>query len=150
VVERYARISIAAAAVLICLAGCGGNGIELVPIRGEVTYNGKPLARGIVTYMPSTPGAGRTANGPIQPDGTFVMTTQTRGDGVVLGDYNIVVYSYEEGGPKTREEIEAGGGANAPKLRSTIPEKYTSPEASELTDKVDGNHSGFKKIELKD
>jgi hypothetical protein len=122
----------------------------MIPIRGEVTYNGKPLTRGTVTYIPATSGVGRAANGPIQPDGTFSMTTQTRDDGVMPGEYQIVVYSYEQGAPKTRDEIEAGGGANAPRLRSMIPEKYTSPETSGLSDDVDENHPGTKKIELSD
>jgi hypothetical protein len=143
------RRSIASTAAVLLLSGCGGNGIDMVPIRGEVTYNGKPLARGIVTYMPTNPGIGRTANGPLRPDGTFVMTTQKRDDGVIPGDYNIVVYAYEEGAPKTREEIEAGG-SSAPKLKSVIPDKYASPETSGLTDKVDENHTGVKRIELSD
>lgn len=145
-------LSLAAALGLLFAAGCGkGSQLEMIPVRGEVTYQGKPLTRGLVTYMPTKAGAGRTANGPIQPDGTFVMTTQKRDDGVVRGEYNIVVHSDEEdpNQPRTREEIESQRGpAPAPKL--LIPEIYLSPETSGLSDVVDDKHSGFKKLELHD
>jgi hypothetical protein len=147
------RTAIVGAALgILILAGCGGgDGLEMYPVRGEVTYNGKPVSQGIVTYTPTTPGVGRTANGPLQPDGTFVMTTLKRDDGVMRGAYNIVIHSYAEdpGAPQSREEIEAQG-TRVKKMKSIVPEKYTSPETSGLTDAVDANHSGAKKIELTD
>jgi hypothetical protein len=148
--SNCARFASAAAALLLLLAGCGGgNQLELIPVRGTVTYNGKPLSRGVVNYVPTKAGAGRSANGPIQADGTFVMTTQKRDDGVARGTYNIVIYSDEEAPIRTREEIESQRGPTAkPKL--LIPEKYVSLETSGLSDVVDDNHSGFKKIELND
>jgi hypothetical protein len=137
---------------LLAATGCGGgDGLEMFPVRGEVTYKGKPLVRGIVNYLPSSPGA-RPASGSIQPDGTFVLTTQARDDGAVRGTYDIVVHSYEDNpdAPKTREEIEAQGSRSAALVKSIIPDRYTAPETSGLTDTVDENHSGFKKIELTD
>ncbi len=144
--SNCARFASAAAALLVLLAGCGGgNPLELIPVRGTVTYNGKPLGRGIVNYVPKQAGAGRSANGPILEDGTFVMTTQKRDDGVAPGTYNIVVYSDEEAPIRTREEIESQRGPAAkPKL--LIPEKYMSTETSGLSDVVDDKHSGFKTI----
>ncbi len=135
---------------LALLIGCGG-GSEMVPIRGEVTFKGQPLARGIVNYLPAEPNKGRTASGPLQADGTFVMTTMKAGDGVMPGVYDIIIHSYEENpdAPKTREEIEAAGSSGqTPLIKSIIPDKYASAETSGLNDTVDDNHSGFKKIEL--
>jgi hypothetical protein len=150
--SNCARFATAAAVLLVLLAGCGGgNQLEMFPVRGTVTYKGEPMTHGIVTYLPEAGSKGRTANGPIQADGTFVMTTQTRGDGVARGAYSIVVYLYEEdaGKPTTREEIEAQG-SSAPRLRSLIPQRYLAPETSGLTDTVDEQHSGVKAIELVD
>ncbi len=149
--SAYVRRLFAAALSLASVTGCQlKSGQEMYPVRGEVTYKGQPLTRGIVTYMPAQQGAGRTANGPLQPDGTFTMTTQTRDDGVMRGDYRIVIHSYEEDSqPKSREEIEAQG-SSAPKMKSVVPQKYVMPETSGLTDNVDEKHSGFKKIELTD
>jgi hypothetical protein len=137
----------------LALAGCGSSGgLDTVPIKGEVTYNDKPLTEGTVAYLPIKPGTGRSANGPIGPDGKFSMTTQQRDDGVVKGEYQLVVYAYapHPGEPQTREEHEAMAKAGGIKRGYIIPEKYVTPETSGLTDTVDDNHSGFKKIELKD
>jgi hypothetical protein len=150
--NRLLISSISAAWGVLLLTGCGGgDGPEIYPIRGEVTYNGKPVGQGIVTYTPATPGVGRAANGPLKADGTFVMTTFKRDDGVVRGTYNIIIHSYEEdsGAPQTREDIEAQG-SRVPKMKSLVPEKYAAPETSGLTDEVDANHPGLKKIELID
>ena len=149
----HRRIVMIALAASASLAGCGSSSeLELTPVRGEVTYNGKPLTSGIVGYLPTRRGEGRAANGPIEADGTFVLTTLKRHDGVMKGAYQIVIYAYDSASePKTREEIEAqskSGRAGRP--RSLVPEKYADPETSGLTDVVDAGHSGFKKIELTD
>ncbi len=125
---------------------------DMVPIRGEVVYNGKPLAEGNVVYLPATPGQGRQATGAIQPDGSFVMTTLKKGDGVMHGDYRIVVYAYEPhpGEPTSREQHEALAKSGENERGFLIPEKYTNPATSGLTDKVDQSHPGVKRIELND
>jgi len=139
------------AAGLLLLAGCGSaNELGLIPIRGEVTYNGAPLTDGTVVYLPEQAG-GRQATGAIGPDGTFALTTQNRDDGAMKGSYKIVVYAYKPhpGEPKTREEHEAMVKKGGIERGYVIPEKYTDPATSGLSDTVDENHSGFKKIELK-
>jgi hypothetical protein len=137
-------------ASLLCCAGCGGSdGPELVPIRGEVWYEGAPLrdvTRGIVRYTPKEPGTlAREASARIQPDGSFDMTTFQNADGVVVGDYNITVSAYSSAA-LTREQTEAGARVAGPRIM--IPEKYLQAETSGLSDTVDSNHSGFKKLEL--
>jgi hypothetical protein len=78
------------------------------------------------------------------------MTTFKQGDGVVPGEYSIVVYAYEAhpGEPKTREEHEAVAKAGGLKRGFVIPEKYVDPKTSGLSDTVNREHSGFKNIEL--
>ena len=80
------------------------------------------------------------------------MTSLKRGDGVMMGDYHIVVYAYEPhpGEPSTREEHEQLASKGEIERGFIIPEKYTRPDASGLSDTVDGNHSGFIKLELND
>jgi hypothetical protein len=140
-------------AALLFLAGCGSkSGLDTVPIKGEVTYNGKPLADGTVVYLPEQGSSGRQAMAPIQSDGSFSLTTQTANDGVMKGKYQIVIFAYEpqSAEPKTREEIEALVNKGGSERGFVIPEKYTDPEKSGLSDIVDESHSGFKKIELSD
>jgi hypothetical protein len=136
----------------VLLAGCGSRGTTTIPVRGEVLYNGQPMKEGTVVYLPKDSGEARQASGRIQSDGSFVLTTFTNADGVVPGEYNIVVYSYgaQAGNVPTRVELEAAHAAGRPQRQVIIPEKYTLPESSGLSDSVDSNHTGFKRIELND
>lgn len=136
----------------VLAAGCGSGGPTTIPIRGEVTYNGQPLKdvpQGLVHYLP-TSGDGRQASGRIQPDGSFELTTFQKADGVVPGEYNITVSAYTTQPELTREQVEAAHGVGIAKARLLVPEKYTDPASSGLSDTVDDNHSGFKRIELTD
>ncbi len=142
--------SIAIVLAAVGITGCGGDSLpNLVPIEGEVLYNGEPLTEGTVIYLPAQPG-GRQATGPIGPKGQFTLMTLKKNDGVMRGDYQIAIYAYEPhpGEPMSREEREAAGG----KIERgfIIPEKYADGATSGLTDKVDEDHSGFKRIELVD
>jgi hypothetical protein len=132
------------------LAGCGSDGTTAIPIRGEVFYKGAPLRdvpQGLVHYLPKT-GEGRQASGRLQPDGTFVLTTFKNADGVVPGEYDIVVTAYTTAPELTRAQVEARGGQGIAGPRLLIPEKFIEPTTSGLSDTVDSNHSGFKRIEL--
>jgi len=135
--------------LLVSAGGCGSNGPEMVPIRGEVIFNGEPLrdvTQGIVRYSPKQSGtAAREATARIQPDGSFEMTTFKKGDGVVAGEYNITVSAYSSP-VLTREQTEAGVRGTGRKLM--IPEKYLEAATSGLSDQVDADHSGFTRIEL--
>ncbi len=135
------------------MTGCNSGGLpDMVPVRGEVIYNGEPLKEGNVVYLPAKADQGRQATGGIQPDGTFVMTTLRDSDGVMQGAYDLVVYAYKPhpGEPKSREEHEALFASGEIVRGFIIPEKYTNPATSGLSDIVDDDHTGFKRIELSD
>lgn len=137
--------------VLVGFAGCGGDGPEVIPIRGEVLYKGEPLKdvpQGLVRYLPKNNSQGRQASGRIQPDGSFVLTTFKGDDGVVPGDYDITVSAYTTQPELTRAQVEASHGAGIPKARLLIPDKFTEPTTSGLSDTVSSDHSGYKRIEL--
>jgi hypothetical protein len=137
----------------IVAAGCGQSGPTTIPIHGEVLHNGNPLQEGLVVYLPKNSDNTRQASGRIQRDGTFELTTFKSGDGVVPGEYSIIVYpSGSPGsGGLTREQMEAAAqSGNRQQHRSIIPDKYSDPEASGLSDTVNADHSGVKRIELTD
>jgi len=145
-------LAVAAACLIVTdFAGCRKSGLEMIPIQGQVSYNGAPLqnvTQGIVRYSPKEPGTtAREATGRIQPDGTFVLTTFKGGDGVVAGEYNITVTA-NSSPMLTREQTESGAKSAPPK--SMIPEKFRNASTSGLTDTVNSSHSGVKKIDLHD
>jgi hypothetical protein len=75
------------------MVGCGSGarspGARTAPVKGKVTYQGKPVKAGIVTFEPD--GAGKEAMGTINSDGTFELTTYKPGDGAVLGNHRVAV-----------------------------------------------------------
>jgi hypothetical protein len=82
------------AAGLACCGGCGSSPSgppagATIPVKGKVTYRGKPLTRGTITFEPTD--AGRDANGAIQSDGSFTLTTFKDGDGAIPGTHKVKV-----------------------------------------------------------
>ena len=139
-----------ASLAVLCALGCGSDRPDLVPIRGEVIYSGEPLrdvTQGIVRYTPKASGtAAREASARIQQDGSFEMTTFQKGDGVVVGEYShyslcLLVTSLDARANGKRSSRAAG-------RKLMIPEKYLEADTSGLSDQVDVDHSGFKRIEL--
>jgi len=148
--RRFAVTALTAS--LLIVSGCGAeNELGLIPIRGEVTYNGKPLSDGSVIYVPVEPN-GRQASGRINADGTFDLTTLKGKDGAMKGSYQIAVYALKSkaGGIPSREDMESSNRSTGAEPEFVVPEKYADPSTSELTDTVDESHSGFQKIELTD
>ena len=115
------------AILLVPYWGCGAGGTAtpaLLPVKGKVTYKGRPLTNGMVRFEPE--GYGRMARGKLQSDGTFVLTTLKDGDGVVAGHHRVSITGFEK------------SLANDPALK-----KYTSPNTSRLTVEVDQEHIEF-------
>lgn len=90
---RGAISLLASALVLSACAGCGSStGAFIgstVPVKGKVTYKGKPLTRGEIVFEPDS--GGREAHGTIGPDGGFELTTYKQGDGAVPGTHRVAV-----------------------------------------------------------
>jgi hypothetical protein len=83
-----------ALSVIVLAAACGCESRPetlgtLVPVKGKVTYKGKPLEKGIVRFEPD--GYGRMASGNLQADGTYTLSTVKNGDGAVLGIHKVYV-----------------------------------------------------------
>jgi hypothetical protein len=98
---RVSRLFTPTSILLLIATGCGSQAEQAVfsgktfPVKGTVTYKGKPLTRGTVRFEPD---AGREAEGQIGPDGTFTLTTFQPGDGAIPGAHRIAVFT-----PKKRE-----------------------------------------------
>jgi hypothetical protein len=95
------------AAGLTGLAGCGG-GVAKVPVEGKVVWaDGTPakeLAGGVVQFEPPDKGVG--ARGVIGPDGSFKLGTDKEADGVVPGEYRVLVAENRPTVKETESEAE--------------------------------------------
>jgi hypothetical protein len=120
-------LRLAAAAALIALAGCGGGNPKTAPVKGTVTYKGRPVPNGTVTFIPES---GPTATGELGPDGSYTLTTFRRGDGAVPGRYTVVIVAMQDNAGRLPEE-------RTPLPPPIVPEKYTSAVTSDLRAEVE-------------
>lgn len=67
------------------------------PVRGRVTYaDGQPVSgeMAVVVFVPDPASSSpppKSASGTLEPDGTFVLTTNTAEDGALPGSYRVVL-----------------------------------------------------------
>jgi hypothetical protein len=148
---------------LLSAWGCGDD--DLPPrytVSGTVTYRGKPVESGSITFTPNDMQTGRSAGGTIT-DGKYSLTTLTPDDGALPGQYKVSIYarreSLEGAGPKTKamyEKARASPGVPIPiearkqlRQEDLVPKKYFAAETSQLTADV-GERTNEIHFDLKD
>lgn len=137
---------------LLAVAGCSDDGLgKRYQVTGKVTYKGKPVAKGAINFVASTP-EGRGAGGEIV-DGAYTMATQDPGDGVLPGTYGVTITSLDvdmaaaEAATKKMAEKnkmqmqpgmidQAALGRAAKNAKSNVPQKYSTVETSGLKAEV--------------
>ena len=118
------------------LAGCGGGGSPApatVPVKGVVKYQGKPVPKLSVAFIPDS--KGMVASGTTDSYGKFTLMTSKPGDGAMVGTYKVAISFVPDGIP----EMPGLPGTEKPLPPSPIPVKY-----------ADGNTSGLTKTVEKD
>jgi hypothetical protein len=124
---------------VLVLAGCGSGKLQTAEVNGKVTYKGKPVPQGTVTFIPEA--GGPPATGEIK-NGSFSMTTYSTGDGAILGKHKVVIAAMED----MKEWLPEDRNPLPPPI---VPTKYTSPATSTLTTVVtDGENTPV--FDLKD
>ena len=153
---RFQTKLIARAGVLVAsvaamaLSGCGSepvdpNAVATVPVALHVTLDGRPIEDATVIFHPvdqSSTGENRlTPRGLVQPDGSVVVTTYRRGDGLPPGEYQLA-FSWQ--GPLDgldEDEID--------ELKERMPRAYTRPATSgQLIAVLADEQNEFAPIEL--
>lgn len=103
---------------------------KLVPVTGQVEFDGKPVPGGFVRAQ-YLDGTGGIALGPLDEAGRFTLSTDDL-PGAVVGRHKLMVYYMDNSFPP----------------KSLIPQKYSQPETSPLTIQVtsssDKNHFVIK------
>jgi hypothetical protein len=82
------------AIVLIsAISGCGPGKFPVAKAKGKVVCNGQPVTSGSVTFSPlgesESLEVGKSATATVGSDGIFVLTTNNRFDGAVVGKHRI-------------------------------------------------------------
>src|SRR5262245_42253094 len=125
-------------ALLISAAALVGCGARTSAVQGVVLLDGKPVPNASVQFVPQ--GAGRDATGQTDASGAFSMSTFQPGDGVVAGDYKVVI-APPIGTPDptvyaSNEEAMAAAAKAPPPKASSFPQQYTRPDQTPLKQTV--------------
>jgi hypothetical protein len=76
----------------MAVAGCGpGHGLTLGRVQGKVTCKGEPVRYGNVFFVPDVSKGtdGPSAMGTIKDDGTYILSTDSGGDGALVGHHKV-------------------------------------------------------------
>lgn len=154
---RHSAFALAAAG-LVTVFGCSDNsGLgKRYAVSGTVSYNGKPVEKGTITFKPATDSeSARAASGDIK-DGKYSLTTAEPGDGALPGSYKVTVVAKDM---DTAELTAAAKGgqhhhdaafAKAVKTaKALVPAKYQIPDTSGLTAEVKESSNSIP-FDLKD
>lgn len=136
------RLGIALVA-LGAAVGCGG-GTKVYPVKGKVTFDGKPMkGGGSVAFMPTGGQSGKAAGGEIADDGTYELMTHKPGDGSMEGEFRVVILQTTEREPEASndgEKVVRKKGSSLPEI-DRIPTVYGDPYKSPLTAKVEARNN---------
>lgn len=108
------------------VAGCGKSGPQTVSVTGTVTYQGKPVSNGTVSFLPVDPQKGRSAMGKIDPNGRYVAMTSETIKGLLPGEYIVTVSAFKT----PIADLSPAKSASADNL--AVPARYTDPKTSPL------------------
>ena len=136
---RYLILS----ASIFSFSGCGPSGPAPVKVDGSVTLGGKPVEGATVTFVSKS--GGRSASGKTDADGSFVLTTNSTGDGAVPGEYVVTIAKADtqsldditagEGGYGADYEKMMGAAASGSMekvIKNELPSKYADASQSDL------------------
>ena len=112
------------ALVALTPIACGSAGPSMAKVSGRVTYQGKPVTKGTISFVTVDEG-GRNATGEIGPDGSYSLQTEEPGDGARIGGYDVVISSREDAILDYIPKVPV-----PPKF--LVPQKYSSPQTSGL------------------
>ena len=128
-------VNLALAMLAAIILGCS-SGPPTGTVKGKVTFKGKPVAEGLVTFI--NPNEGGAAEGYLNKDGTYQVVNR-----VVVGEYQVIIT------PLT-EIVDTHPGKTPPspveKAAPDIPKKYRTPGTSPLkaTVKAGENELNFE------
>lgn len=134
---NIAKTSVGLSCVILCclLPGCGSApGIERAPVSGVVTFDGKPIEKGMIVLIPTGGTKGPSTGAEIK-DGAFQIPVAS---GPVPGPYMVEVTASRVVG---RIEVQGvagvqgglSGAGTADRLEMYIPAKYNTQTTLKYT-----------------
>jgi hypothetical protein len=119
-------------ALIVVAGGCGGEDrLSRVVVAGTVNYDGKPVQKGQIRFLPQPGTSGPVTIDPIE--GGSYSTKNT--SGVPVGSHRVEITGYDP-----VEYANAPTGPGSPPVRQRLPEKYN--RKSELAVTLDADSDG--------
>ena len=127
--------------LLVCLCifavGCGNpHELEVAPVQGTITYEGKPVTQGFVVFVPQK---GKRATSPIDSTGHFSLSTYAENDGAIVGSHKVGIVAFENMEQYYLAQYSDTGNYKMPP--EIIPKKFGDPFSSGLTFAVESGSS---------
>ena len=141
----------------ICLmVGCGGGDrVEVYPVRGLVTFEGKPMAGGgSIAFLPISYQKGKGAGATIDSNGRFVMSTYKDGDGSIAGRFRVLITQSVWDEPENQGDVKTTPkGQNSKPVKRVqddemIPDIYAHVQNSPIIVEIGADKSPDITIEL--
>ncbi len=144
-------------AFMVCFSvACskGGGSVKLAPVKGKITFLGKPVAGAIVSFH--VEGAPRISVGETDAEGNYRLSMFDKDDGAVVGQNTVTISGSAESEPVTPTNAEdygkvmGIGAGNTPKdpknTKASVPSKYADLKRGLLkVNVIDGpNEHDFK------
>ena len=108
------------------MSGCGGDrGPERVVVSGTITYNGKPISRGLIRFVPDAKSSVPSAAAEIV-DGQYRAASY---GGVAVGTHKIEIDAYRQAPEKPGVPIEFSRRAR----QQYLPTKYNRDSQEKIT-----------------
>lgn len=120
--------------LLFVCAGCG-SGNDLYPVTGQVTFKGKPLEHGSISFVAPK---SRQVTGEIEDGDIVNVTTLSANDGIAVGDYGVAIIS--------RDRSEKYKDSMTPP--SVIPTRYADIATSGLKATIEPKDENFLQFDL--
>jgi hypothetical protein len=140
--RRWSVLLLAGAACLV--QGCGSGYPTTVSIQGTITYRGKPINKGEVQFSPKEDATGkprRLAVGEVDAQGNYSLSTFTKGDGILPGEYVVTITL-----PKRKSGVEVVEGAAA--TEQFVPAIYSELDKTPLKATIPADASGALRFDF--
>lgn len=127
---RSQRLVACGAVALLLLSACSSkpeDKVTLYPVRGKVTFDGKPTEGATLTLwaLKSDVKLDQAPTAYVKPDGTFVVGTTAAENGAPAGEYEVSILWFP---PNARQITQSTG--KMPEL--LLPKMYSDPKKSGL------------------
>jgi len=128
---------------VLALSGCGQSSwdVERTVVSGKVTFNGEPIQKGQIRFVPEGQTEGPVTIGQIEK-GQYTIDAE---GGVPVGTHRIEITAYREAERNPNEPEEIPGVEGTPE-EQFIPEKYNN--LTELKATIESGGPATKDFEL--